>query len=236
MKKKYVIIGLVLLVVGLGLALSPLGKVMKVDVENIGPENENFDRALLDIRSNFFLLDTKALSDSLMATGLIDSVKIEKKWLLSLSIVIEWKRPVIYLKSSDLYAGLDRQGYVLGFVDKQPGGGYIDGIVVEYAKIGEIVKTENDYITKNAVHLHFLLEENSDMVAGMSLKPRITVEGTDIIQHMSDDFIINFGDGDEAEERFKRALSICEDLAAKGVKNGIINLRRKNHSVYEAWK
>lgn len=235
-KTKHLVLFLALLLVSIGVALSPICNVRGVELESIGPENPNFDKALIDIRSNFFLLDGKKLTETMMDTGLIDSVHIEKGWFLKLKLVVEWKRPVIFLKSSELYAALDREGYVLDFKEKQPDEGYIDGIVVRYAKIGEIVETENDFITKNAVQLHFLLKDNSDIIPGLSLKPRIRVDGTDIIQFISDDFIINFGDGDEAEERFKRALGICEELMAKGVKNGIINLRRKNHSVYEPWK
>lgn len=234
--KKFALMILLFLLLGLGVCLSPLCNVKNVEIENIGEENSNFDKSLLDLKANFFLLDTRGLSDELMKTGLMDSVHIEKKWFLKLKVSIEWKKPVIYFKSSNLYAALDRQGYVIGFVENEPELGYIDGIVVKYAKIGEVVITENDYITKNAVLLHFLLEENSDIIPGISLKPRISVKGTDIIQHISDDYIINFGDGDEAEEKFKRALSILDELSLKGTKNGIINLRRKNHSVYEAWK
>lgn len=236
MKKNHIIVFVIFLLLSLGVALSPLCNVKSVEVVNIGEENPNFDADLLTISSNFFLFNSKELTDKMMEDGLIASVKIEKKWFLKLKVTIEWKQPVIYLKSSDLYAALDREGYVLNFVETLPEEGYIDGIVVKYAKIGEVVSTENDYITKNAVHLHFLFAENSEIVPGLSLKPRISVVGTDIIQSISDDYLINFGDGEEAEERFKRAIAICEELARKGVKNGIINLRRKNHSVYEAWK
>lgn len=236
MTKKKVILALIVLGVVLLIGVSPICNVKSVVVEDIGSPNANFDRAVLDVKSNFFLYDTKNLSNAIMESGLVSSVNIEKKWFLSLKVSIEWRRPIIYLKSSDLYAAVDREGYVLDFVDRLSGEGFIDGLIIKYAKIGEAIITENDYITKNAVILHHLFLENPFIIGGITLSPRISVDGTDIIQHISDDYIINFGDGDEPEERFKKAIAIYEELSKKGVKNGIINLRRKNHFVYETWK
>ncbi len=235
-RRNIIIILAFLIVLSLLYVVSPLSDVQDVVLINNGDPNPNLDSKLLDLKGNFWFFNTENLSNELMLTGLLDEVKVEKEFYCTVKITLTWKVPVISIKTADRFASLDKTGYVLYLDDVKKTDGFIDNLVVEYARIGEPIVTEDDALTANAVNIYFMFLENKDLFLEGAVKPDIRIIDGEIVQVISDQYWINFGDGNDYESKFAGAIAIYNDLKSKAVTTGIINVSRNNHYVYETWK
>lgn len=233
-KKKLIAILFVLLC--LVYFLSPLSNVSSVELVDIGEKNPNLDESLLDVKGNFWLLDTEKIKNSLMLSGFLDSVSIEKEFYCKLSLKLEWKKPVIAVRVGERYAVLDKSAYVLYFEEDKTNLGSVDGIIVKSARLGEPIVTNDDRLAENAIDLHFLFLANSDKFTSAPLKPRIKIVDGQIINVIADKYEMNFGNGEGSKTKFAQALAIYNKLSERSVTTGVINVSRKNHYVYETWK
>lgn len=232
-KLKRILFVLIILIM---ILISPIFKVRKVVIHDDGIRNGNFDLSDFNLEKNIFLLSKSKLEESLFESGFIDSVKIEKKFFCELHLTIKWKKPLISLKSGDSYIILDHKGYVLYISENDMGLDCIEGVIVKSARIGHPVISKNDFILENAVNLYLLINENRHLYANPEIEAKLMVKKDAIIQILQPEYIINYGDGSDLQERFSKAISIYNNLYEKQVSTGIINVSRKNHYVYETWK
>ncbi len=89
---------------------------------------------------------------------------------------------------------------------------------------------------ENAVNLYLYMLENEHLYVSNPLKPNIVIKGNNIYQIINSKYKIDFGDGEDIEDKFSKAVTIYNEMTGKAVKSGIINVSRHNHYVYETWK
>ncbi len=234
-KKKIVAISFLLLLILIAVLFFNV-KVSNVTLsESFEVDSElNFDDMFIGKR--LFLINTAEFESEILATGLVETITVEKVLPNSLHLNIVWKKPVIAVKSAGKYVILSNDGYVLDIKKGYLGYDVVDGIIVKSAIVGSPVVTEDDKLTIGAVNLVTIMKDNANIFVGETVYPNIKVVDGNIIHEINDRYWINFGDGDNLLNRFKSAVAIYNFNYNNGVKTGIINVSIDNHAIYEAWK
>ncbi len=236
-KKIKIIFALILLIVLVyGILFSPLTLIDKVEVSNIGQVNSNFDESLLEINDNFFLFSEASFNEKILATGLVESMKIQKKFPNTVHLELTWKTPLIAIKSAERNIIIDKNGYVLYIDNESMNLDIIEGVTVKFSKIGEVIKTTNDMVFENAVNLYLLVQANRELFVPELSLSNIVIYNDKIIQNIGEYFDIYYGDGSELDDKFSKAIAIYNELSKKEVNSGIINVSRKDQYIYETWK
>lgn len=217
------------------LSITPFFYVKSVNINEINQRNHNFDMEIFDISLPYFYLDTDSIEKQALNSGLIKSISIDKNNFLELNIEITWKKAFITIESADKYVYIDEKGYVLYIENKSDELYCIEGLAVKSASVGHIIKTSDNQVLESSVNLLLLLDANPSIFQNAEKIRNVKIIKNEIIQIIGEKLWINYGNGENIEEKFKSAVLIYQDLVSKNVNTGIINVSRKDHNVYEPW-
>ncbi len=234
-KKRIFILSLLLSVFVLGIIVA-MFKVETVVVKDLNKSytKVDFDKYLKG--NSIFMLNPSKKEQKIKKCGLIEEIRISKVFPKKVIVEVLWKEPVIAMKTAGKFAYLSNDGFVLGLEAKNDNIDTIEGVIVKSAIIGNTIHTENNEQTIAGVNLIRIINDNKSIVKDDGFQSNVKIINGNLVQVINDKYWINFGDGKDIKEKFKKAIAIYNFNVDKGVTTGIINVSIDDHAIYEAWK
>ncbi len=157
-------------------------------------------------------------------------VVVSKDNLFSVTITATAREPFIAIKSGGYFVVIDMYGVVLD-LSLEPAAPYvIEGFEVTSAVVGKPLAADEMGLVERAVQIVYMFKTYTDYEPSIKLKDR------HIIQKMTDDIYIDFGQGEDVELQFNNALAAYENIVENSGTSGIVNVSNPNQCIIEPLK
>ncbi|MCH4890222.1 FtsQ-type POTRA domain-containing protein [Acidaminobacter sp. JC074] len=193
-------------------------------------EDELKDYLLTD-ELHFFKLNQYELDEKLLAYPKVKTGVIKKVFPDRLEIVVDERMPVVALEWSEQYLLVDEELVVVEVASSTSGYYPIHGYKFENFNIGCEIKDNHRYILENAMFLAFMIM-NYDALE----QPAITIEENKIFLSVNDNLRVEFGDGDNMEERFNKMVGVYEKLQEDGIYSGVIKVFHDGYPTFDPFE
>ncbi len=157
-------------------------------------------------------------------------VVVDKDNLFSVAITATQREPFIAIKSGGYFVVIDMYGVVLD-LSLEPDAPYvIEGFEVTSAVVGKPLAADEMGLVERAVQIVYMFKTYTDY------EPSIKLKGRRIIQKMTDDIYIDFGQGENVELQFNNALAAYQNIIENSGTSGIVNVSNPNQCIIEPLK
>ncbi|MEA3422855.1 MAG: FtsQ-type POTRA domain-containing protein [Bacillota bacterium] len=179
-------------------------------------------------KMNLLLLDTNEVKKNLEKHPMIYSATIDKIYPNRLSISYNLREPIFSIYYSNCFISIDKELYALSVDQNEKGLMTVYGLDIENFNLGQKIKAYDESLVEALVLLVKLVK-----ISDLNFIPSIHVENGDIFLIIYKDFIINFGNGDNIENRFNAFYNIYIDLNESDVSQGIIDVSTDGLPIYK---
>jgi hypothetical protein len=180
---------------------------------------------LLD--QNWLWKTEQQLANELKRVADIGNVVVEKSGFLKVDVEVITRPAFAAVHSGGYYVLIDAYGIVLDLTETPEAPYAIEGFHVSSSKIGHLIVTDDLDLIEKAVRLVHLFDQVSES------SPNIALIDGDIVQRMTQDITVNFGDATDVEMQFNSAISIYRDMVSKGITRGVINVKNVDQCIVE---
>ncbi len=226
MKKFIIVITLLLLLVGL--SVSPLASIKEVTFHGDYQQTEQ-DLAWLR-QQNWIWSDTEWLAQNLPSSLTYEEISVSRSNLFSVEINASARTPFIAVKSGGYFVIIDVFGIVLNLSETADAPYVIEGFEVVSAVVGKPLVADEMQLIERAVQIVYMFKENTDY------EPSVELVDRRIIQKMTEDIYIDFGQGDDVELQFNNALVAYQNMIENEGTSGIVNVSNPKQCIIEPLK
>jgi len=198
---------------------------------NIRITEEDLKDYLLTDELHFFKLNQYELDEKLESYPKVKNGVIKKVFPDRLEVVVNERMPVVALEWSEQYLLIDEELVVVEVVNNTSGYYPIRGYKFENFNIGYEIKDDHRYILENAIYLAFMIMSYDQLN-----DPAITVEENQIYLKINDNLDVEFGDGDNMEERFNKMIGVYEKLQEDGIYSGVIKVFHDGYPTFDPFE
>ncbi len=179
---------------------------------------------------NWLWRDAQWIAQNLPDNMTYQDVVATKENLFAVTITATERAPFIAIKSGGYFVVIDMYGVVLD-LSLEPDAPYvIEGFEVTSAVVGKPLAADEMGLVERAVQIVYMFKTYTDYAPSIKLKNRR------IIQQMTDEIFIDFGQGDNVELQFNNALAAYENLIDNAGTSGIVNVSNPNQCIIEPLK
>jgi len=174
----------------------------------------------------YFFINTSKAEDNIEDHPFVKNATIEKVFPNQIDINLEYRKHFLNIMYSDIILSLDDSLQVLEVLDKPKDGYMVTGMAFNTYTTGKEIEVDELYILKNSVLLIDLIDQS-----------HVTVDATinydqNNIGVTVGSIKVNFGDGENIEERFNEFINIYDSLSQNGIKTGVIDVSTDGLPVY----
>ncbi len=225
--KKF-IAALVLLMLLAGLTLSPLANIDKISYQ--GDYQLTEADAMWLRQQNWIWSGADWLAQNLPSRLTYENVTITRNNIFSVEINAIARTPFIAVKSGGYFVIIDVFGIVLSLSETADAPYVIEGFEVVSAVVGKPLVADEMQLIERAVQIVYMFKENTDY------EPSVKLVDKRIIQKMTEDIYIDFGQGDDVELQFNNALVAYQNMIENEGTSGIVNVSNPKQCIIEPLK
>lgn len=183
----------------------------------------------IKVGNNIFYVYLKESEDSILSNPYISSVTITRKLPSTIVISVKEREATFYNTKDNKYLVIDKDGVVLQKRDdiKDMKLIKLDGIDFSKCEVGKLIKDSDERKVDAIVDLGDIVH-NSKISKGLTL---VDVNSSIDIKVYYGDICIKFGNADEIDKKFNKALNILDRKELKGVK-GYIDVSFNGNPVF----
>lgn len=230
--KKLFMLFIMLLSICVTLCLKlPYFNIMNIQVngnKNI-PAKDIIALSNIKVGNNIFYANLKEGENNILSNPYISTVTITRKFPATLIISVQEREAIFYNTKDNQYFVIDKTGVVLQKRDNINGMKLIklDGIDFSKCEVGKLVKDGDTRKVDAIVSLGDIVC-NSKISQGLTL---IDVSSSVDIKVYYGDICIKFGNAEDIDKKFNKALNILDRKELKGVK-GYIDVSFNGNPVF----
>lgn len=231
--KKWLLAGLVLMMMGSGFFVFMESDYFKIDIIQIEgdpkvTEYEVLEYAHLDRSTNLLMVDPGEAASALEEHPWIREASIDKHYPDEVLIRYEIRQPLLSVEYAGSYILVDQELCAVE-VARDPGGLLtVYGMHIENFNLGQTLSIHEEDLMDATVDLVRLLE-----LSDLMFIPSLKVVGNRLTLRISDDYAVDFGDGQNIETRFNAFYTIYRELEADGVGHGVIDVSTDGLPTYK---
>ncbi len=175
----------------------------------------------------YYEVNLNKARNGLLAHPFVKEVTVTKEFPSVVNFDIEYRTHFITLNYLDIILSVDEDMVVLGVLSEEPEGYRIEGLPVDSYSAGRSLRAQKLYVLQNVIRFIQLFE-----LSGIPVDKAVLFEDNSILFHV-DGMVVNFGLGENQEDRFNSFVVIYRDLKNKEVDFGTIDISTDGHPVYK---
>lgn len=226
MKRLYLIV--VAVIIAIIVSLSPLANVRWVVVNDRVDERSQMAQWLKN--QNWVWHGEAWLLANAPDTSKYEEITLKKQFPLTVELTCKVRAPFVAIKSGGYYVNIDMYGVVLNLTTEPEAPYVIHGFSVTSALVGNVLVVEEMRLIEKAVQIVYMFKTYTDY------QPDVFLEDEQIFQRMSEDILINFGEGEDVELQFNNAIAAYQNMIANAGTSGIVNVSVPNQCIIEPLK